>query len=252
MGNLLKEMKEAVKKSGSSKKEILYFAADSQKRIRFLQELDEGFSMNFHSDYNAGIYEVCSGEDDCELCANNVPIITNYIWSVWDYDSNAVRLFVFKASGVSPIPSLIEMFEEFGTICDRDYKIKKSGKGTGSSFIVTPLDKSRFRGDGKPFSEKEATEIITNAFSSEKKNDDDSDEKETKKKSKGKKKKSLRSRYEELTMDELKEICMDIGISKKEFKNFEDEDEVIEELFDNYEEDDLEELIDELSDDNDE
>ena len=37
--NFLDQIKTAVKNSGSSKKDILYFGADTSKRIRFLQEL---------------------------------------------------------------------------------------------------------------------------------------------------------------------------------------------------------------------
>ena len=52
-------------------------------------------------------------------------------------------------------------------------------------------------------------------------------------------------------MDELKSICLEIGMSKKEFKAFDDEEEVLDELFDNYEEDDLAELLENLDDDED-
>ena len=53
-------------------------------------------------------------------------------------------------------------------------------------------------------------------------------------------------------MEELKSICLEIGMSKKEFKAFDDEEEVLDELFDNYEEDDLAELLENLDDDEDE
>ena len=53
-------------------------------------------------------------------------------------------------------------------------------------------------------------------------------------------------------MDQLKEICIEIGMSKKEFKAFDDEEEVVEELFSTYEESDLEELLEGLDDEEDE
>ena len=241
--NLIKSMKENIAKSGSSKKEVLYFAPDSVKRVRFLQELDEGYMIPFHSDFNAKIYEPCKDPEDhenCENCKDEISILENYCWSVWDYDSNAVRIICMKASGISFIPSLIELFEEYGTITDRDYKIKKTGKGTGSSFTVTPLDKSRFRNKAKAYSENEIVEILNKAFVSSK-DDDDDDEVEAK----PKKKKSVRSKFEELDFEDLKEICITIGYSKKDLRQFEDEGELIDDLFDNYEEADLKELIDE-------
>ena len=144
---LINHMKNQIAKSGSNKKEILYFAENTIKRVRFLQELDNGFEFQFHNDWDTKIFELCKDPEDhenCKLCNDGISIQENFVWSVWDYDSNSVKLIQFKASGVSPIPALIEMYEEYGTIMDRDYKIKKIGKGQGSSFSVTPLDKERF------------------------------------------------------------------------------------------------------------
>lgn len=257
MGNLIKEMKEQIAKSGSSKKEIMYFPADSQHRIRFLQELDQGMMIEFHNDFESKIFEPCrdmQDHEDCDLCKDGIAIQENYAWSVWDYDSNSVKILLFKASGVSPIPSLIEMFEEFGTIMDRDYKIKKVGKGTGSSFVVTPLDKSRFRSNAKPYKEKDLLAKIYEAYPHKDETPDDEDDDDTpkKKSKKDKKSKSLRSKFENLDMDELKEICLEIGMSKKEFKAFENEEEVLDELFGNYDEDDLKEVLENLDDEDDE
>ena len=257
--SLIKEMRERIAKSGSSKKEVLYFAPDSVKRLRFLTDLEDGFLVRFHSDFAEHIYEVCHDQENgenCKLCEAEVPTLENYCWSVWDYDSNAVRIFCMKATGISPIPALIELYEEYGTLLDRDIKIKKVGKGTGSSFAVTPLDKSRFRnGSAKPYTKKQIMEIFEKAFGATetytKKVDeeDDDDDDDTPKKKKSKKEKSLRDKYEELTFKELKSICLELGMEKKEVKAFEDEEEIIDELFSNYEEEDLEELIEELDED---
>ena len=258
--NLIKQMREAVAKSGSSKKEILYFGKDTVKRIRFLQELDQGYMLQFHNDWNTKIFELCKDQEDhenCKLCEEGIALQDNYIWSVYDYDSGSVKLIQFKASGVSPIPSFLEMYEEFGTILDRDYKIKKVGQGQGSSFVVTPLDKERFKVKVKPYSYNEVVEIMQKAWAptdigDEDDDSDDEDEVETKKdktKKKEKKKKSLRDKFEELSFKELKEIAIEIGMSKKELKQFEDEDELIDELFDNYEETDLQELLEDMEND---
>ena len=264
MSNLIKQMKDQIAKSGSAKKEVMFFSPDSVKRVRFLQDLDEGFMFQFHNDYNAGIYEPCKDPEDhesCELCKDQISIIENYVWSVWDYDSSSVRLICIKASGVSPIPAFIEMFEEFGTITDRDYKIKKVGKGTGGSFVITPLDKERFKNaKAKPYTEIEVKKILEDSFVSKVNDDDDDDEddeddNDSKKKNKKKinKKKdsadSVRERYEDLDFDELKDIALSIGYTKKEVKSFDDEEELIDDLFDNYEIDDLEDMLDEEDED---
>lgn len=262
MGNLIKAMKENIAKSGANKKEILYFAKDTVKRIRFLQELDSGFEFQFHNDFQANINELCKDPEDhenCKLCGEGIKIQDNFIWSVWDYDSNSVRLIQFRATGVTPVPAFIEMYEEFGTIMDRDYKLKKVGQGTGGSFILTPLDKERFTNKkAKPFTYNQVKEILEKAWApkdlSEAVEADEEDEgtptsrkpkKAATKRSK-RREPTLRERFEELTFKELKEIAQEIGMSKKELKAFEDADELVEELFDSYEEEDLQEMLDEM------
>lgn len=251
----LDQIKTAVKNSGSSKKDILYFGADTSKRIRFLQELDDGHSYTFHSDFETKIYEPCQDQDDhedCKLCQQGIGTKEVFVWSVYDYDTSSVKLLAIKATGISPVPALIEFFEEYGTIMDRDYKIKKVGKGMGGSYTVTPLDKEKFGvKKAKPYSEKEIWEMFKKAYSSkdvEDEDDDDEEEEEevkpAKKSKKAKKEKSLKDKYLELDWDEVRDIALEIGMTKKELKAFdEDVDELVEELFDNYDEDDLEDML---------
>lgn len=253
--NFLDQIKTAVKNSGSSKKDILYFGADTSKRIRFLQELDEGHSYTFHSDFETKIYEPCQDQEDhedCKLCQQGIGTKEVFVWSVYDYDTSSVKLLAIKATGISPVPALIEFFEEYGTIMDRDYKIKKVGKGMGGSYTVTPLDKEKFGvKKAKPYSEKEIWEMFKKAYSSKDVEDDDDDEEEeeeevkpTKKSKKAKKEKSLKDKYLDLNWDEVRDIALEIGMTKKELKAFdEDVEELVEELFDNYDEEDLEDML---------
>lgn len=253
--SLIDEMRTQIAKSGSSKKEILYFPADSVRRVRFLQELDSGFSFEFHSDFNSSIFELCQdpeNHEECELCNSGVKLQTNFVWSVWDYDSNAVRLVRAKANGVSPIPALIEMFEEFGTIMDRDYKIKKVGKGQGSSYVVTPLDKERFKNaKAKPYTHNEVEKIFAEAYAPEKSEDEEEEvtTKKTKKAKKPKKEPTLREKFEQLDMEQLISIGKELGMTKKELKGFDDEEELLDEFFDNYEEEDLEDIYNSMDED---
>lgn len=267
--NLIKKMKERIAKSGASKKEILYFGKDSVKRIRFLQELDQGYNFQFHSNWDPSIYELCQDpedHEDCKCCKDGIAIQDEFVWSVWSYDDQAVRLLKFKASGVSPIPSFIEMFEEFGTITDRDYKVKKVGQGMGGSFVVTPLDKERFKiGKAKPYTEKQILEIFKEAFKHvdkdededlddevEEEEEDEKPSKKYKKASKKKREKSLKDKYLDLDFEMIERIAKDIGVSKKEIRNWdEDVEEGVEYLFDEYEESDLEDILNDLEDNED-
>lgn len=257
MGNLIKQMKESIAKSGSSKKDIIFFPADSVHRIRFLQELDDGEEFMFHSDFNAGIDTLCTDPEDnesCEYCRDGVKLQANFIWSVWDYDSSSVKLLKFKASGVSPVPALIEMYEEFGTIMDRDYKIKKVGKGTGSSFVVTPMDKEKFTNKkAKPYNRKEMEKLLLAAFNTKVEGGEEEDEelKEKPAKKTKKSKKSFKDKLFEMDLDELKEIARELGMSKKELRNYDDEEELAGELLDSFEEEDIEDVYNELNDEDD-
>lgn len=262
--SLIDKMKERIKNSGTNKKEVLYFAPDSKKRIRFLQELDEGKEFTFHSNYTRGINALCAETygKGCALCSDeDLTTVTNYAFSVYDYDSSSVKILLFKATGITPIPAFIEFFENYGTITDRDYIVKKVGKGTGGSFVVTPCDKERFKNSkAKPFGENTLIKILAKAFPPpadiDLDDDDDDDEDETPKKSKKKESKkskkkepTLREKFEELDEEQLKEIGLSLGMSKKEIRNIEDEEEFVEILFDDYEEEDLEDVYEEVMND---
>ena len=106
----------------------------------------------------------------------------------------------------------------------------------------------------KAYSEDKIKSIIAKAYSSSSDEDEDDDEEEDEKpkkstKKKNKQKKSLRSKVSELDFSDLKSIALELGMTKKELKNIDDEDELVEEIFDNFEEDDIEDLYNDLMED---
>ena len=265
--NLISAMKERIKSSGTSKKDVFYVAADSKRRIRFLQELDTGYEFKFHTHWERGINALCCEHyhQDCPYCADtdeNMKESTMYAWNVWDYDANKVVILLYKATGITPVPAFIEFFEEYGTICDRDYTIKKIGKGMSGNITVIPGEISKFRnGKAKPWNEKQIIKILKEAFpvNSEDAVDDDEDEEEMPKSKKNKNKAASQKKKKELTLEEklaeldksdLREIALQCGLSKKEIKPL-DEDELIDLLVSDYDEDDLLELVESLADDED-
>ena len=228
--------------------DYVFFKPDMSKRVRFLQELEDGYEFHFHSDFNSKVYELCldpEDHEDCPLCKQEIPYKEEFCWTVWDYDANETRILKTRMTSASFGPSLIEMFEEFGTIMDRDYKIKKIGKGTGSSYVVTPLDRSQFRGKAHVYTKKEMEDIFKKAYSSE------VEVQEAPKKAK-KEKKPLIDSFKELDWDTVKGIALDFGMTKKEVKAFDEEvDDLVDELFETYEEADLAEAYEELEDNED-
>lgn len=261
---LIDSMKERIKNSGVNKKEVFYIAADSKRRIRFLQELDSGYEFKFHSHWNKGINALCAETygKPCPYCNDSdeeMKEITNYAFSVFDYDSNDVKILLYKATGLTPLPAFIDFFDEYGTIMDRDYTIKKSGKGMSGNITVLPGERTTFRNaKAKPYTKKQIINILQKAFPV---NEDDYeiDEEEEEKPKKAKKQekktkkkdKTIEEKLQELDIDDLKNIAIELGISKKELKGL-DEDEIIELMVDDYEEDDLTEVYDEYMDDDEE
>lgn len=251
---LIDAMKERIKSSGTSRKEVFYIAPDTKRRIRFLQELDDGFELKFHSHWNRGVNALCAelyGED-CPYCADTdeeMQEVMQYAWSVWDYDANAVRILLYKATGISPVPQLIEFAEEYGTICDRDYTIKKIGKGMSGSITVIPAEVSKFTNKkAKAFNYKQVIKLLQKAYpiNSEdvERDEEDEDEKPMTKKNgkavkKSKKKEpTIEEKLSELSLNDLRNIAIELGVAKKELKGL-DEEEIVELLVDDNEEDDL-------------
>lgn len=260
--SLIDSMKERIKNSGANKKEVFYIAPDSKRRIRFLQELDSGFEFKFHSHWNKGINALCAETygKTCPYCNDDdeeMKEYTNYAFSIFDYDSNDVKILLYKATGLTPLPAFIDFFDEYGTIMDRDYTIKKSGKGMSGNITVLPGERTTFRNSkAKPYTKKQIINILQKAFPvndedySDDEDDDYSKSKKSEKKSK-KKEKTIEEKLQDLDIDDLRNIAIELGISKKELKGL-DEEEIVELLVDDNDEDDLEEAYQDYIDSQDE
>lgn len=167
---LLDKIKNDVKKSGSNKGKIMYFREGTKYRIRFLNDMDDGMEVVFHDNYEKGINVPCQEVfgRSCPYCdQDDIPVRTRslYAWSVWDYESKEVKLFMFAVNNCSPIPALMAMYETYGTLTDRDYVITVTGKQQNKTFSVVPMDKVKFRNDkAKPFSDRAILKLLDKAF----------------------------------------------------------------------------------------
>lgn len=183
---LVDKIKADVKKSGQNKSKFIYFREGTKQRIRFLNDMDDGTEVTFHDSFAESINVPCQEHfgRSCPYCDDeNLRTRSQYIWSVYNYDSKEVQLFMFPVNNCSPIPALMAMYENYGTITDRDYVISVSGKQQNKTFSVVPMDKVKFRNDkAKPYSEKAIFKMLDKAFPCDA-NDEDEDEDETPKKS---------------------------------------------------------------------
>ena len=192
---LIDKIKQDVKKSGQNKGKFIYFREGQKIRVRFLNDMDDGMEVTFHDSYEAGINVPCQEifGKNCPYCDDDsLRTRSQYIWSVWNYETKEVQLFMFPVNNCSPIPALMAMYENYGTITDRDYVISVSGKQQNKTFSVVPMDKVKFRNEkAKAYSEKSILKMLDKAFPCDAtEDDDDEDDYKPAKKSKGGKKQS--------------------------------------------------------------
>lgn len=216
---LVDKIKADVKKSGQNKGKFIYFREGVKQRVRFLTDMDDGMEVTFHDSFEKSINVPCQEHfgRNCPHCGDDsLRTRSQYVWSVYNYETKEVQLFMFAVNNCSPIPALMAMYENYGTICDRDYVISSSGKQQSKTFSVVPMDKVKFRNDkAKPFSEKAILKMLDKAFPCETDDEDEDDEEETKSskkrapKSTGSKKSSRKQEVEEDDDDDYDESWED-------------------------------------------
>lgn len=177
---LLSEIKKDAKKSGQNKGKFIYFREGQKQRIRFLQDMDDGLQITFHDSFEQSINVPCQEHFDreCPYCDDDtVRTRSQYVWSVWNYETNEVQLFMFPVNNCSPLPALVAMYETYGTLTDRDYVISVTGKQQNKTFSVVPMDKVKFRNTkAKPYSESQVLKMLDKAFPCDADTDEDDDE----------------------------------------------------------------------------
>lgn len=260
---LVDDIKNQVKKSGTNKGKFLYFKSGTKIRVRFLDDMDEGHKVTFHDSFAAGINVPCQETFDreCPYCDDDeLRTRDQYAWTVWDYDAKEVKILMAPVNQCSPVPALVSMYEAYGTLCDRDYVITKSGQQQSTTYSVVPMDKAKFRNEkAKALSEQAFLKTLDKAFPCEESNDDDDEPKRRPPKKTGKKKSepeedewdddddddAAEVDYSELSAKELYNLCKerDIKVEPKKAAKYyitklEDDDSKKEDGWDDEEEDD--------------
>lgn len=183
---LVDKIKADVKKSGQNKSKFIYFREGTKQRIRFLTDMDDGMEVTFHDSFSASINVPCQElfGRACPYCEDeSLRHRSQYVWSVYNYDTKEVQLFMFPVNNCTPIPALMAMYENYGTITDRDFVISVQGKQQNKTFSVVPMDKVKFRNEkAKPYSEKAILKMLDKAFPCDVEDEEDEGEDETPKK----------------------------------------------------------------------
>ena len=164
---LVDDIKNQVKKSGTNKSKFLYFKSGTKVRVRFLDDMEDGHKIRFHDSFTAGVNVPCQETFDreCPYCDDDeLRTRDQYAWTVWDYDAKEVKILMAPVNQCSPVPALVSMYEAYGTLCDRDYVITKSGQQQSTTFSVVPMDKAKFRNEkAKPLSETKFLQLLDKA-----------------------------------------------------------------------------------------
>lgn len=186
-GSLISDIKNQIKKSGANKGKFIYFKSGNKVRVRFLNDMEDGFKVLFHDSFKRGINVPCQEffGRDCPYCDDDdLRHRDLYAWTVYDYDAKEVKILMGAGNSFSPVPALVGMFEAYGTLIDRDYIITKQGSQTNTSFSVAPMDKVRFKNKkAKPISEEKFLKLLDKAFPADEEVEDDDDEEETEERS---------------------------------------------------------------------
>jgi hypothetical protein len=214
---LLDKIKKDAERSGQNKGKFIFFKEGEKKRIRFLNDLEDGLEIVFHDSYEAGINVPCQEifGRTCQYCDEaKLRTRSQYAWSVWDYEAKEVKILMYPMNNCSPLGAITAMYETYGTLLDRDFVINVTGKQQNKTFSVVPMDKNSFKnGKAKPYSKSALLKILDKAYPDEHADDEDDEEelKPTKAKSKNKKQKAEID-YSEMTAKELYNLCDDRGI----------------------------------------
>lgn len=243
MGRIkLSSIKSEIKKSGTNKGKFLFFREDTKVRVRFLTDMEEGLEVSFHDSFQLGINVPCQEEfgRDCPYCENeDLRTRKMYIWSVYDYESKEVKLLMAAVNNCSPVPVLASLYDSYGTLCDRDYEIKRIGKGQNTTYSVIPLDKMKFRNTKvKAMSDQAIMKCIDKAYPADNSEDFEEEEETKPNRKKGNKTKTKvpmnepeedeedswddeedSNDYESMTPKELYKLCKDKDIDCKPKKS---------------------------------
>lgn len=219
---LLDKIKQDAQRSGSNKGKFFFVKEGEKKRIRFLTDMEDGIEVVFHDNFEAGVNVPCQEIFDrtCHYCEEEgLRTRSQYAWSIWDYEAKEVKILMYPMNNCSPLGAIAAMYENYGTLLDRDYVLSVSGKQQNKTFSVVPMDKNKFRNEkAKALSMSKFLDILDKAYPDE--HADKFDDKPSKKKTKTKVEEEddyededeATSEYEDMTAKELFKLCKERDI----------------------------------------
>lgn len=168
---LIDDIKRDAQKSGGSKGKFFYVKDGDSRRVRFLVNIDQGFTIPFHDSFEANINVPCQKVfgRECPYCGEEGLRTRNqYMWSVWDYDAKEVKALMYPMNNCSPVGAIASSAEVYDSLKERDFVIKRIGKQQATQYSVLPMDKNAFTNSkAKPLSKKAFLEMLDAAYPDE-------------------------------------------------------------------------------------
>lgn len=198
---ILDKIKQDAAKSGQSRNKFFYVREGEKKRIRFLSDMEDAIEVVFHDSYEAGINVPCRENfgKHCPYCEEeDLRTRTFYAWSIWDYEAKEVKILMYAMNNCTPVGAIAAMYENYGTLIDRDYVLQRTGKQQNTTYSVIPMDKQKFRNEkAKPYSKSAFLKELDKAYPDEHADKFDDEEDQD---------------YSEMSARELYKLCEDRGI----------------------------------------
>ena len=145
-------MRQRIEKSAGGGQIFFKISDGEKKRVRFLTELTDATMITMHDKYSEGVNFPCPKYfgKKCPICGDTeYRTRDKFVLALYDYEAKEIKIMMEAANDMTPVPHLINFYEEYGTILDRDFIIKRKGKQLSTSYTLIPGAEGRFKGAKK-------------------------------------------------------------------------------------------------------
>lgn len=133
---------------GSRKYKFLSVPNGGSVRIRFLWDYNDGFAIYRHWHVEGGKRSMRTcfqsyGAANCPYCLQGDRKVLEFVWAVLDLETNEIKIMAYRRTAYSPVVQLELIYNELGTLLDREFVLKRvsmpvGGNAGATSYHVIP------------------------------------------------------------------------------------------------------------------